>query len=135
MGVVKDFGVEVLDYRTTDLREWAKGEKVDVVVDCVGGQALQDAWWTVKDGGVVVSICQPPLMVCPKDYDGVNVRDLFFIMQPVGQQLEEITKLIETGACRGMVDSVWPLEKYEEAFKILDSGHAKGKIVFDLGLN
>lgn len=134
-GVVKDFGIEVLDYRTTDLREWAKKEKVDVVVDCVGGRALQDAWWTVKDGGVVVSICQPPLMVCPKEYDGENVRDLFFIMEPVGQQLEEITKLIETGACRGMVDSVWPLEEYEEAFKKLDSGHAKGKIVFDLELN
>ncbi|KAJ5834082.1 Polyketide synthase enoylreductase [Penicillium robsamsonii] len=128
---------EVLDYRVVDLKEWAQlpANKVDVVVDCVGGKALGDAWWTVKDGGVVLSISQPPLQVCPDDFKGESVRDLFFIMQPVRRQLEEISKLIEKGVCRGLVDSVWPLEQYEEAFKRLDGGHARGKIVFDLSLN
>ncbi|CAG8032012.1 unnamed protein product [Penicillium olsonii] len=135
MGIVKELGAEVLDYRTTNLREWAGQEKVDVVVDCIGGKSLRDAWWTVKDEGVVVSIFQAPLMVKPEEFEGENVKDLFFVMQPVGQQLEEITKLIEEGACRGMVDSVWPLEQYEEAFRRLDTGHAKGKIAFDLELN
>jgi NADPH:quinone reductase-like Zn-dependent oxidoreductase len=63
------------------------------------------------------------------------VKDVFFVMQPDSRQLEEITKLVEAGLCRGMVDSVWPLEQFEEAFKRLDGGHAKGKIVFDLELN
>ncbi|CAG8008160.1 unnamed protein product [Penicillium salamii] len=134
-GIVKELGAEVLDYRTTDLKEWARKEKVDVVVDCVGGKSLRDAWWTVQDGGVVLSIFQPPLMMKPEEFEGENVKDHFFVMQPVGRQLEEITKLIEGGTCRGMVDSVWPLEQYEEAFRRLDTGHAKGKIVFDLELN
>jgi NADPH:quinone reductase-like Zn-dependent oxidoreductase len=137
--LVRSLGAkEVLDYRAVDLREWAvqsPSNKVDVVVDCVGGKALGDAWWTVKDGGVVLSIYQPPLQVCPDGFEGTSVKDLFFVMQPVRRQLEEISKLVEKGVCRGLVDSVWPLEQYEEAFKRLDGGHAKGKIVFDLSLN
>jgi NADPH:quinone reductase-like Zn-dependent oxidoreductase len=132
---VRSLGAMALDYRVVDLKDWAGSEgKVDVVVDCVGGRALGDAWWTVRDGGVVLSIFQPPLMVRPEGIEG-DVKDVFFVMQPVRRQLEEITKLIERGECRGMVDSVWPLEQYEEAFKRLDGGHAKGKIVFDLSLN
>lgn len=135
---VKSLGAkEVLDYRIADLKEWAQSsaKKVDVVVDCVGGKALGDAWWTVKDGGVVLSIYQPPLQVRPQALEGERVKDLFFVMQPVRRQLEEISKLVEKGLCRGLVDSVWPLEQYEEVFKRLDGGHAKGKIVFDLSLN
>lgn len=133
---VKSLGArEVLDYRATDMREWARSSKVDVVLDCIGGKALADAWWTVKDGGVVLSIYQPPLQLCPDGFEGEGVKDLFFIMQPVRRQLEEISKLIESGECRGMVDSVWPLEQYEEAFKRLDGGHGRGKIIFDLSLN
>ncbi|CAG8889231.1 unnamed protein product [Penicillium nalgiovense] len=115
---------EVLDYRVVDLREWAMqlpSNKVDVVIDC--------------DGGVVLSIYQPPLQVCPDGFEDDSVKDLFFVMQPARRQLEEISKLVEKGVCRGLVDSVWPLEQYEEAFKRLDGGHAKGKIVFDLSLN
>ncbi|KAJ6035540.1 hypothetical protein N7460_009715 [Penicillium canescens] len=136
--LVRDLGVgEVLDYRKVDLKEWARqdGNAVDVVVDCVGRQALADAWWTVKDGGVVLSIYQPPKGVCPAGFERTGVRDVFFVMQPVSRQLEEITRLAEAGLCRGIVDSVWPLEQFEEAFKRLDGGHAKGKIVFDLELN
>ncbi|KAJ6137438.1 hypothetical protein N7471_003924 [Penicillium samsonianum] len=137
--LVRSLGAkEVIDYRVVDLKEWAMqspSNKVDVVVDCVGGKSLGDAWWTVKDGGVVLSIYQPPLQVCPDGFEGEGVKDLFFVMEPVRRQLEEITKLVEKGLCRGLVDSVWPIEQYEEAFKRLDGGHAKGKIVFDLSLN
>ncbi|KAJ5361819.1 hypothetical protein N7541_002663 [Penicillium brevicompactum] len=103
MGVVKELGAEVLDYRTTDLKAWAKEEKVDVVIDCVGGKSLRDAWWTVKDEGVVLSIFQPPLMVIPENFEGKGVKDVFFVMQPVGNQLKEITKLIEGENAEGLL--------------------------------
>ncbi|KAJ6115342.1 NAD(P)-binding protein [Penicillium sp. IBT 16267x] len=138
VALVQSLGAkEVLDYRRTNIREWAEqpGNKVDVVIDCVGKQSLEDAWWTVRDGGVVLSIFQPPKQGCPSNYKGTGVKDVFFVMEPVRRHLEEITKLVELGKCHGMVDSVWPIEQYQEAFKRLDSGHARGKIVFDLSLN
>ncbi|RAL11727.1 NADP-dependent oxidoreductase [Aspergillus homomorphus CBS 101889] len=129
---------EVLDYRQTELREWVNEhpeKKVDVVVDCIGRRSLEDAWWTVKDGGMVLSIFQPPEQVRPPGFEGSEVRSVFFVMEPARRHLEEISKLVELGKCHGMVDSVWPLEQYQEAFKRLDGGHARGKIVFDLSLN
>jgi NADPH:quinone reductase-like Zn-dependent oxidoreductase len=136
--LVKSLGAsEVINYRATDMREWAQtpGKKVDVVLDCVGGKSLEDAWWCVKDGGHLLSIFQPPKQVQPAEYKGKDVKDLFFIMSPNGLHLKEITKLVEQGKCRPMVDSVWPLEQFEEAFKRMDSGHARGKIILDLSLN
>ncbi|PYH47651.1 NADP-dependent oxidoreductase [Aspergillus saccharolyticus JOP 1030-1] len=137
--LVRSFGAaEVLDYRRVDLREWAEQnpeKKVDVVIDCIGRKSLQDAWWTVRDGGVVLSIFQPPEQVKPEGLDASGIRGVFFVMEPVRRHLEEITKLAELGKCRGLVDSVWPLEQYQEAFARLNGGHARGKIIFDLSLN
>ncbi|KAJ8102490.1 hypothetical protein POJ06DRAFT_244773 [Lipomyces tetrasporus] len=138
VSLVQSLGAgEVLNYRETNLLEWGArpGNKVDVVIDCIGRKSLEDAWWTVRDGGVVLSIFQPPTQVRPEDYRGEGVRDVFFVMEPNRKHLEEITKLVEQGKCRPMVDSVWPLEQFHEAFKRLDGGHARGKIVLDLSLN
>ena len=125
---------EVLDYTVTSMKEWAQteGNKVDLVLDCVGKKTLEDAWWAVKDGGVLISIYQPPEMVKPADWAGKDVRNLFFIMVPDGDSLARISKSIEEGKCKPVLHSVWPLEKFEEAFKVADSGHARGKVVIDL---
>ncbi|KAL4912979.1 hypothetical protein BDW62DRAFT_214582 [Aspergillus aurantiobrunneus] len=128
---------EVLDYRRADLREWAAGPggRVDVVVDCVGRKALEDAWWAVKDGGTVMSIFQPPGTVVPAGCEVKDVKEMFFIMEPNRGHLEAITGLVEQGKCRGVVDSVWPLWQFQEAFKRVDTGHARGKVVIDFSLN
>ncbi|KAL4923543.1 NADP-dependent oxidoreductase [Aspergillus undulatus] len=130
---------EVLDYRTMDIKAWASAghceAKVDVVIDCIGQKALSDAWWAVKDGGAVLSIFQPPGQVRPEGCEVNDVADTFFIMEPNGKHLEAITRLIEEGKCRGFVDSVWPLERFREAFGRVDTGHARGKVVIDFSLN
>jgi NADPH:quinone reductase-like Zn-dependent oxidoreductase len=132
--LVRSLGAtEILDYTTTDFRKWGEsdGNKVDVVVDCIGKKSLEDAWWCVRDGGSLINISQPPEQMRPDDCASKDVRNHFFIMEPDGLQLEEISKLVDGGKCRPVVDSVWPLEKFEEAFERLDSGHAKGKVVLD----
>ena len=136
--LVRSLGTnEVLNYRATDLHTWgeAAGNKVDLVIDCVGKKSLEDAWWCVRDGGILISIYQPPEQVKPTGWAGNDVNSFFFIMTPNGVQLREITKFVEEGKCRPIVDSVWPLEQYEEAFRRLASGHSRGKIILDLTLN
>ncbi|KAI9039414.1 NADP-dependent oxidoreductase [Aspergillus affinis] len=138
MELVKAFGAaEVLNYRADSLREWGQNaaNKVDLVVDCVGGKSLEDAWWCVRDGGVLISIYQAPDKLRPTEVTVQGVKEIFFIMKPRRSDLEEITKLVETGKCRPLVDSVWPLEQFQEAFDRLGSGHARGKVVLDLKLN
>lgn len=133
MALVRELGAtEVINYRTTGLADWASeeaGRKVDVVIDCVGGRTLQDCWACVKDGGLLISIFQPPEEMKPVDLAAKDVKSLFFIMEPNGEQLSKITALLEMGKCRPVIDSVWKLEDFEKAYARVDGGHAKGKVV------
>jgi NADPH:quinone reductase-like Zn-dependent oxidoreductase len=134
---------EVLDYRETNIRRWATdgGEaeaphsrKVDLLFDCIGGASLEQAWHAVKPHGQVLSIVPPADMQWkwdlerPEGVDG-SVGGRFFVMHPSGEQLGEITRLVELGKVRPVVDSVYGLDEFEEAFDRLKSGRTRGKVV------
>jgi alcohol dehydrogenase len=53
----------------------------------------------------------------------------FLFMKANGQQLGELTRLIEAGAIRPVVDRVFPFESTNEALAYVEAGHAKGKVV------
>jgi NADPH:quinone reductase-like Zn-dependent oxidoreductase len=46
-----------------------------------------------------------------------------------GDQLREITSLIESGAVRPVLDRVFPFESTKDALAYLEKGRAKGKVV------
>ena len=59
-------------------------------------------------------------------------RDLkysFLFMRANGHQLHEITRLIEAGAVRPVIDRVFPFESTNEALAYVEAGRAKGKVV------
>ena len=53
----------------------------------------------------------------------------FLFMRANGEQLREITSLIEAGVIRPVVDRVFPFESTNEAMAYVDTGRAKGKVV------
>ena len=53
-------------------------------------------------------------------------------MQANGAQLQEITRLIEAGAIRPVVDKVFPFEATNEALAYVQAGRAKGKVVIQV---
>jgi NADPH:quinone reductase-like Zn-dependent oxidoreductase len=61
---------------------------------------------------------------------GVDYQFLF--MRADGEQLGEITKLVETGAIRPVLDRVFPSAEVNEALAYVDRGRAKGKVVVTL---
>jgi hypothetical protein len=50
-------------------------------------------------------------------------------MSASGQQLGEITRLIEAGHIRPVVDRVFPFEQTRQALDYVETGRAKGKVV------
>ena len=50
-------------------------------------------------------------------------------MKASGNQLREITRLIDSGVIRPVVDRVFPFESTNEAMAYVESGRAKGKVV------
>jgi NADPH:quinone reductase-like Zn-dependent oxidoreductase len=79
--LVKSLGAkEVLDYRSADVRTWVgeEGKKANLVVDCIGGKALEDAWLVVKDGGIFVIVFQPPEQKRHGGCEAKDVKNIFF---------------------------------------------------------
>lgn len=132
---VKALGAdEVLDHTKDSVEEWLKGRDVsaDLVVDCIGGQALADAWHAVKRGGKIFSVVQPPASVRPAALAELEVSDLFFVMEPDGKQLEQIGRLIEDFGMESSVDSVFAFDEFQAAFARAGSGKATGKVVMEV---
>ncbi|KAL2046262.1 hypothetical protein N7G274_001709 [Stereocaulon virgatum] len=128
---VRGLGVsETVNYKMESLQEWAGREgTVDIVIDCIGGKTLEDAWFCIKDGGTLVSIVEPPEEKRPKELKDRVVKSESFIMTPDGHQLADLSRLLDQGRCRAVLDSVWNFEDCNKAFKRLDTGHANGKVV------
>ena len=53
-------------------------------------------------------------------------------MRAQGEQLSQITKLIESGVIKPIVDKVFPFEQTNEAMAYVESGRAKGKVVIKI---
>ena len=131
---------EVLDYSKISLKNWIEEDSarmVDLVLDNVGGQAMQEAWGSLKEGGLLLTIVPPE----DRNYkevlerpDGISesVNGRFFIMHPDGKQLQTITQLIEAGRCRPVIDSIWDFDDWEKALAVVNGGHARGKVVLKI---
>lgn len=118
--------LKTVNYKTTSLKEWAERDgPADIVFDLVGGKTLEDAWYSVKDGGTLISIVEPPDGRKPEGLKTKVVKNEFFIMTPDGQQLAEVSRLLNEGKCEAVVDSVWDLEDYEGAFERLNGGGSR----------
>ncbi len=64
-----------------------------------------------------------------KKAKGLGIRYSFLFMRAQGQQLSEITSLIESGVIRPVVDKVFPFERAGDALAYVETGRAKGKVV------
>jgi NADPH:quinone reductase-like Zn-dependent oxidoreductase len=83
-----------------------------------------------KPAGVAAS-AKLPVMVWI--YGGgslaVRVPCPFLFMRAEGQQLSQITSLIELGVILPVVDKVFSFEKTRDALAYVETGRAKGKVV------
>jgi len=48
------------------------------------------------------------------------------------EDLDYISKLIDEGKLKTVIDKIYPLEKSAEAMEYLETARAKGKVVIDL---
>ena len=123
---------EVIDYTVNrDISEAFRTrgwEPVDIVFDCVGGETLRQVHSpaVVRDGGVVVSIAQPPEKEWAKDRD---LKSSFFIVEPNGEQLQKLAQLVEAGELKGYVEKVYDLIEAREAMNRVESARVRGKVV------
>lgn len=149
VALVKRLGADVvIDYKTQDFEKVLRD--YDVVLHSQDGKTLAKSLRVLQRGGQLISISGPPspefgkAIAAPgfvqlvlrllsagvrRTARRLGVGYTFLFMKANGAQLREITRLIEAGAIRPVIDKVFPFESTPEAMAYVDSGRAKGKVV------
>lgn len=150
--LVKRLGADIaIDYRSARFEEVAKD--CDLVLDSAGGETLLRSFDCVKRGGVVVSIGSTPSAAFARTW-GLNpllvfviglmarkvmsasrrqgARYVYLFMCADGEQLRQITKLVESGAIKPLVDKIFPLDEVRNALAYSESGRETGKVIIKL---
>lgn len=147
--LVKELGADVVvDYKTQNFEDLLRD--YDLALNSQDGQTLDKSLQVLKAGGKLISISGPPdpefgraigapgfvRLVMRLLSSGVRRRArrrgldyAFLFMKANGAQLQEITRLIEAGAIRPVIDKVFPFESTNEALTYVESGRTKGKVV------
>ncbi len=150
--LVRSLGADVvIDYRTQDFEDVL--HDYDVVLNSQDGKTLGKSLRVLKGGAKLISISGPPdpafgrniaapafvRLVMRLLSSGIRRRARgrgidysFLFMRANGGQLRVITRLIEAGAIRPVVDKVFAFESTNEALAYSEAGHAKGKVVIKI---
>lgn len=146
---VKGLGADiVIDYKKDDFAKILQG--YDVVLNSQDNKTLEKSLNVLKPGGKLISISGPPN---PEFADAIKaswfvkqvmrflsasirrkakrlgVNYSFLFMKASGDQLHQITALIDSGAIHPIVDRVFSFESTQEALDYVETGRAKGKVV------
>jgi len=146
IALVKRLGADVVvDYKTQDFEDILRDQ--DVVLNSQDGKTLEKSLRVLKAGGKLISISGPPDPEFARDIAapgfvklvmrllsfGVRRRAkargigyTFLFMKADGNQ---ITRLIDAGAIRPVIDQVFPFASTNDAIAYVESGRAKGKVV------
>ena len=147
--LVKALGADVLiDYKTEDFETMLRG--YDVVLHSQDSKTLDKSLRVLKPGGTLISISGPPDPALAdqiglpwyvkqifrilsygarRKAKRLGVTFSFLFMRANGDQLSEITALIDQGFIRPVVERVFPFESTQQAVDFVENGRAKGKVV------
>ena len=146
---VRELGADtVIDHRTQDFGELLSG--YDLVLDSVGGETLTKSLRVLRPGGKAVGITGPPDPAFAREA-GLNpvlrlataglsakvrrqarrlgVSYEFLFMHASGEQLREITRLVDDGVLRPVVGRTYPFDETARAVESLPRGGVRGKSV------
>ncbi|WP_342617301.1 NADP-dependent oxidoreductase [Rhodoferax sp. GW822-FHT02A01] len=152
VALVKGLGADVaVDYKTQDFEDALRD--YDVVLNSQDNKTLLKSLRVLKPGGKLISISGPPdpafgqeikapgfvRLVLRMLSSGVRrkakslgIDYAFLFMKANGSQLREITRIIEAGAIRPVVDRLFPFAETNAAVAYVEAGRAKGKVVIKL---
>jgi len=128
LDLVRTLGADhVVDYTTTDVVR--TGRRYDLILDTVGNRSVPDLRRALAGGGTaaVIGFTSVAKLI------GVSLRggkDIAMVQAHVtSKDLELLSKLIEAGTVRPVIDRRYPFAEIPAAIAYLEQGHARGKVV------
>src|SRR5947209_10128982 len=128
-------------------------QRYDVGLDTLGGKTLEKSLRVIKPGGKVIGIAGPPDPAFAKEIGASGIMKLvitllsrsirkqakarnvtysFLFMRASGEQLSQITSLLDSGIVRPIIDRKFTFDQTRDALAYVEKGRSKGKVVIKL---
>ena len=139
--LVRSIGADhVVDYTRSDFTQ--SGERYDLMLDCVGNRSMSACRRVLTPRGTFVVVGMKPgsrgmgliahvLDVLLSSWF-VSQNIVFFLASVNPGDLVLLTELIEKNELTPVIDRRYSLDEVPEAFRYLNKGHARGKVVIDV---
>ena len=137
-----------INYRMEDfeaaLKDMGLANRIDVILDMVGGEYIQKNLNLAAPEGRIVNIAYmrgfkaevnfAPLLLKRLTLTGSTLRAQSFEQKAVMVEeiLARVFPLLDAGSIRPVIDSTWPLERVEDAHGRMQSGEHMGKIILEI---
>ena len=133
--MVRSIGADhVIDYTREDFTRG--GPRYDVIMDNVASHSLSDTRRVLTPQGVHIPSSGHAGMgwIITAALTAVFVRQQGspFVASTTGKDLVTLGELIEAGKVTPVIDRTYALRDAPEAFRYLDQGHARGKVVISV---
>jgi len=132
---VKSLGADqVIDYTQEDFT--ANGKTYDIIFDTVGKLSFSECKGSLTSEGVYLATVPTPVIMFqalwPVKNGGKKVKFVAAGLRPASEKNKDLvflTKLIEAGKIKPVIDRRYALEQTAEAHRYVEQGHKKGNVV------
>jgi zinc-binding alcohol dehydrogenase/oxidoreductase len=111
-----------------------EGEKMDLVIECVGAATFNKSLAQLRPGGTIVTFG-----ASAGDVVQLDLRSFFYGQFNLlgsslgsGEEYKEMLQFIEKHQIKPVVDRIFPVEQYQQAFDRLEKAEQLGKIGFNI---
>jgi len=136
--IVRSIGAnQVIDYTQQDCTK--SGQRYDIVLDCVGNHSFSEWTRVLNPKGILVGVGAPADVALSRllaGLIGALVRSVFvsqkiamFIARVNQQDLTTVRDLMAAGKVTPVIDKRYRLSEAPEAFRYMETGHARGKVI------
>jgi NADPH:quinone reductase-like Zn-dependent oxidoreductase len=125
---------QVIDYTREDFTE--NGKTYDIIFDTVGKRSFSQCKGSLTTEGIYLSTVPTPeiMLQALLTAKGRSKKVKFAAagLRPASEKIKDLdflTKLIEAGKIKPVIDRRYPLEQIAEAHRYVEEGHKKGNVV------
>ena len=137
---VKSLGADqVIDYTQEDFTE--NGKTYDIIFDTVGKRSFSGSKGSLTDEGIYLATVPTPVIMLqalwPARSGSRKVKFAATGLRSASEKIKDLvflTKLIEAGKIKPVIDRCYPLEQMAEAHRYVEQGHKKGNVVITVGI-
>ncbi|GLR72214.1 NADPH:quinone reductase [Agaribacter marinus] len=135
--MVRALGADhVIDYIMDDFT--ARGIEYDLILDNIGNRQISHYKRCLTPSGSYIAVGAPKGRILGPVPHMLKALLAFkfgtrhaavFMAQQTPSDLALFSELLESGAMRSAIDTIYPLDEIAAAFRHLETGHARGKII------